>query len=279
MDNKEQKLKEKKALLLKKKKLEKLREKKALEASKKQKTQTKIKTEDDRIKSLSITNEEERLQIAKELKTNAIASFARYDFYKDGYKKTLGILIFTFLTVLVSSYALFYSSFLYKPTNAYLPVDPKGYVFEPSSLRKAIHSEAEIIDFASEAYRKISNYNYVNLQTGYISGLRDFYTDGTLAKYKSKFLSGNEVLYVKENFFIVESVIFKGARIDEEESRELSKKAGVRAWVVKLTATKIYQAEKKYVRKDVDVYMKIMRVSNEKNYKGIAVQSFVEEER
>ena len=228
---------------------------------------------------MSITNEEERLQIAKELKTNAIASFARYDFYKDGYKKTLGILIFTLLTVLVSSYALFYSSFLYKPTNAYLPVDPKGYVFEPSSLKKAIHSDSEIIDFASEAYRKISNYNYVNLQTGYISGLREFYTDNTLAKYKSKFLSGNEVLYVKENFFIVESVIFKGARIDEEESRILSKKAGVRAWVVKLNATKIYQAEKKYVRKDVNVYMKIMRVSNERNYKGIAVQSFVEEEK
>lgn len=278
MSSNELKKEESKELLLKKRKaamIKKKRESLKREGLEKSRTPDSL-TEEDRVQKLKLITEEDRLSIAKDLKINAVASFARYDFYKDGYKKTLGILLFSILTLMISSYSLIYATVIYQPKNAYIPVNPQGQVLEPYSLDEAIYTEKEIIDFASESYRAISSYNYVNLKTGYINSLRGFYTDSYLAKYKNIFLSSDESKFVLKNFFIVESVQLRGARIDDKKTEILTKQAKRKGWVVKLNTVKVYQNQKKYVRKYYETYVKIVRVRNDRNHRGIAVHSFVE---
>lgn len=261
-----------------------LRKKKALrEKALKEKQANENKSEEllesERIEKLKLITDEESKEISKELKNHAIASFAKYDFYKDGYKKTLGILIFLFLTFLVSCYALVYASMIYKPSNAYLPVDEMGRPFEPSRLTESIHTNSEIIDFASEAYRKMSDYNYVNLDRGYVDDLRPFFTEKSLAKYKKEFLSSNEPVYVRKNNMIVQGALLNGARFDKERTEKLKKESRRMAWVVELNTIKIYQTGNKYYQKKFTTYIRIVRVKNELNPKGIAVHSVVEVEK
>ncbi len=52
---------------------------------------------------------EEKTFLNQEMKNQAIASFSRYNFYKDGYLKSLTILIFSILTLIFSIYTLYYT--------------------------------------------------------------------------------------------------------------------------------------------------------------------------
>lgn len=268
MSKKELTREEKKALLIKKKKAELLRKKKQEESD----SQGESKSEND------LLTAEEKKALAKELKENALATFAKFDFYKDGYKKTLGIIAFMFLTATVSLYALVYAQFIYSPQNAYLVTNSKGQVLEPTSLKTPLYSDVEVIDFATQAYRDINSYNYVSLKKNYFPKLLPYFTEKTLAKYKETFDKTAEKAYVTEHKFIVESVIFTGATIDQAASEKWSQRANAKMWEVVLTSVKLYQNEGSYVRKKYETRIRVARVPSSKNEKRIAVHSFVDKE-
>ncbi len=272
MSKKELTPEEKKALLLKKKKAALLKKKEE------ESTSQSSKTEDDG-ENLKLLTDKERLALGKELKENALATFAKFDFYKDGYKKTLGIIAFTALTCFVSLYALIYAQFIYAPQSAYLVTNSKGQVLEPTSLALPLYRDVEIIDFATQAYRDINSYNYVSLKNNYFPNLLKHYTEKSLTSYQAAFTKTAEMAYVTEHRFIVESVIFKGATIDLEASKKWTKKArGVKMWEVVLHSVKIYQNEKSYVRKQYETRIRVSRVSSSKNENRIAIHSFVDKE-
>lgn len=255
----------KKELLALKKKRAALKKKKELEEQKK--------------KSLgkNLITDEERIQISKDLKANAIATFAQFNFYKDGYKKSLGILTFTSLTLLVSFFALIYSVFIYQAPPSFIPVDGSKKIMINYDLKEAVYSDKEIIDYASEVYRKVSAYNYVTLRNGaYFSDIYGYFTSGSFKNYKEAFLASTESTYVQKNSFIVSSTQLNGARINKKESDELSQKVGKKLWVVDLNLVKFYQNDKNYIARQYKTKVKIMRVPNTSNEKGIAVQSIVD---
>lgn len=255
-------LRKKRAIAKKRKEQKALKEKEAGNSSKKE-----------------FLNDKERVLMATKLKENALATFAQFDFYKDGYKKTMGILIFNIIAFLIALSALTYSVFIYKAPPSFIGVNSKKQLLIDTPLSSPIYEDAEIINFATEAYRDITAYNYVNLKSNYFSGLKGHFTEKTLLKYKDAFLSTKEMTFVQENAFIVESTILKSVKIDQKASDKLSSDIGKRIWVVKMNSIKIYQNQKQYVRKNYSTTMKIMRVKNVLNEKGIAVQSFVDKEK
>lgn len=261
---------EKKAILLKRKKA----------ALQKQKESAGEDSVDVNKKEVSpLLDEKERLALAKELKENSLATFAKFDFYKDGYRKTLGIVIFTFLTTIISLYALIYAQFIYSPQNSYIVTNSSGQVLEPTSVKNALYKDVEVIDFATQAYRDINSYNYVSLKNNYFPNLLKHFTEKSLETYKETFNKTAERAYVTEHRFIVESVIFKGASIDVEESAKWTKKAGgAKMWEVVLHSVKIYQNEGSYVRKQYETRIRIIRVPSSKNENRIAIHSFVDKE-
>lgn len=256
----------KEEMLAKKKKQALLRKKKAAKEAKESE------------KKKEFLSDDERKELASNLRKNALATFAQFDFYKDGYKKTMGILIFNVLAFVVAISAFIYSAVIYKAPPSFLGVNSNKQLLISYPLTNPVYSDAEIVNFATEAYRDITAYNYVNLRSNYFSGLKNYFTEKTLKKYKEVFLGTDEMTFIQKNAFIVESTILKNAIVDLKESQALSQKVGKKVWVVKMKSIKIYQNNKTYVRKNYITTMKIMRVENEQNEKGIAIQSFVDVE-
>lgn len=273
MNKKEMTDEEKKALLLKKKKALLLKKKKE------EKEKQSQEDESDTSEKLQLLTDKERIALGRELKENALATFAKFDFYKDGYKKTLGIIAFTLLTCVISFYSLIYAQFIYSPQSAYLVTNSNGQILEPTSLALPLYRDAEIIDFATEAYRDINSYNYVSLKNNYFPDLLKHYTETSLKRYQDTFSKTAEMAYVTEHRFIVESVIFKGATIDKEASKVWTQKAGgIKMWEVVLHSVKVYQNESSYVRKQYETRVRIARVPSSKNENRIAIHSFVDKE-
>lgn len=228
--------------------------------------------------SKEFLSDEERLSLASDLKKNALATFAQFDFYKDGYKKSLGILIFNMLSVLIAFSAFIYSAFIYKAPPSFIGVNSNRQLMIEYPLTEPVFSDAEIVNFAATAYRDINNYNYVNLRSNYFSGLKSYYTEDSLNKYKESFLNTKEMVFIQENSYIVESTILRGVKIDKKESDLLSSQIGKKIWVVKMKSIKTYQNKDEYIRKNYETTMKVMRVEHTKNERGIAIQSFVDKE-
>lgn len=262
---------EKKILLEKKKRIELLKKKKEQEAKKASMEKSLFYKNED------LLTDKERIDLAKDLKNNAIGVFARFNFYKDGYKKTLGILIFTLLTMIFTTCSLFYALFVFKAPNGYIPVDSYLRIESQRSLLDPIYTDEEIINYASQAYRKINEYNYVNIDKSYISDISPYFSEKTLASYKEQFFGTNEFKYIKENSFIVQSVILKGAKINVEETKRIQDKSpNMKFWVVDLRTAKIYQNEKFYIKKDYLSRVRIARVNQSVNEKGIIIQSIID---
>jgi hypothetical protein len=252
-----------------------LARKKKIAALKKRKEAEELKKKQELGQDL--ITDEERINISKELKANAIATFAQFQFYKDGYKKSLGILTFTLLTLLVSFSALIYSVFIYQAPPSFIPVDGSKKIMIDYNLKEAVYSDKEIVDYASEVYRKVSAYNYVTLRNGsYFSDIYEYFTSNSFNSYKEAFLGSTESTYVQKNSFIVSSTQLNGARVNQQESKELSAQVGRKMWVVDLNLVKFYQNDQNYIARQYKTKVKIMRVPNTSNEKGIAIQSIVD---
>lgn len=255
--SKEELLKRKKKALLKKKKEE---------AAKKEKS---------KLLETTMITDEERIKIATEMKANAVGSFARFSFYKDGYKKTLGILLFSILILMMTSYSLFYSLFVYKPSNIYLPVNSLDQLVEPVPLDQPLFTDNEVRKFASDAFTAVSNYNYVTVDNTYFSEISGWFTPDSFQKYKDAFKKGSEIKVVKEQFFVVNKITVKDATINNEESVLLRQKSSVYLWVVNLKSRRIYQNRTGFTYEDYDTRIIITRSPVRVNEKGLAVHSIV----
>jgi len=256
--SKEELIKRKKIALLKKRKAEALREKK-------------------KVINETLITDEERIKIATEMKSNAIASFSRFSFYKDGYQKTLGILIFSILIMAMSAYSLFYSLVVYKASNVYLPVNSISQLIDPVPLNEASFNDNEIRRFSADAFVSLSNYNYVTVNSNYFTEISKWFTPSSFAKYKDQFNSGSEIKIVKENYFVVNQITVEEATIDKKAGMSLRKEAGIYLWVINLKSRRIYQNRTGFTYEDYNSRMIVTRSPVDINEKGLAVHSIVNE--
>lgn len=271
----QEKLKEnKKAEILKRRKAAKLKAiKKEKELADKKE---KISVKDDVV----VEDEKEDIfdeNMKSEARLNAVASFERFNFYKDGYKKTLGILISTIFTLMAVFYSLYYSLYVYKAPNVYLPVNAIGQLIDPVPLSEALFTDNEIRKFASEAFSDLSNYNYVTVDNTYFSDISKWFTPNSFLNYKNDFKQGSEIKVVKEHFFVVSEITVKDATINVEESELYRAESNVYLWVVNIKSRRIYQNRTGFTYEDYDTRMIITRSPVKINEKGLAIHSVVNE--
>lgn len=258
--SKEELIKRKKIALLKKRKEE-------AAASKKKK-----------VIEQNLITDEERIGISKELKSNALAVFSRFSYYKTGYHKTLGILIFSILITLMSSYSLIYSMFMYKAPNVYLPVNSIGQLVDPVPLTEPLFTDNEIRKFSADAFSAISNYNYVTVNSTYFTDISEWFTPKSFKVYKDDFNNGSEIKVVKENFFVVKEITVREATINKKEGESLRKKSpNVYLWVVNLKSKRIYQNRTGFAYEDYNTRIIVTRSPVRINERGLAIHSIVNE--
>ena len=257
--NKDELLKKKKRILLKKRE-----EKKALKTNKKL-VETKLVTD------------AERLKLSEDMKANAAAVFARFDFYKDGYLKSVGVLVFSIMTLAIASYSVYYSSLVFKAPNVYLPVNSISQLVDPVPLDEALFTDNEVRRFASDAFSAISNYNYVTVNSNYFTNISEWFTPNSFMEYKNQFNKSSEIKVVKENFFVVNKITVKEATINEVESLKLRNGSSTYLWVVNLKSRRVYQNRTGFTYEDYDTRMIITRSPVRINERGLAVHSIVNE--
>lgn len=229
----------------------------------------------EKVISETLITDEERLSMAKDMKENAIASFSRFSFYKDGYQKTLGILIFTLMIAAMSSYSLFYSLFIFKAPNVYLPVNSISQLIDPVPLSESLFTENEIRRFAADAFTGISSYNYVTVDNNYFTDISKWFTPNSFKKYKTQFNNGSEIKVVKENFFVVNQITVQEATINKKAGVSLREQSDVYLWVVNIKSRRVYQNRTGFTYEDYKTRMIVTRSPVRINEKGLAVHSVV----
>ena len=256
-----------------------IKEKGTVEKKKKIKnTSTKV-DKSDNIDSSQLMSKEDKIELSKELKINAISIFDRFSFYKDGYLMSLGILIMTIMTLGTSFYFLIYSYFIYQAPNTYLPINEQEQLLEDSPLSQPIYSDNEIRQFATDALNQITDYNYVSVDSTYFSDIRDLFVSLGYKNYKKQFEESPEIKMVKSNYFVVKSNIVVDARLPKKENKEIRKRSNGNKyiWVVELDSSRIYQNQTGFTFNKYKTKMIIMRTKRSENKRGVAIYSIINE--
>lgn len=225
----------------------------------------------------TLLSKEEKLELSKDLQTNALSTLQRFKFYKDGYMLSLGILFFTIISVITAGYFLFYSAFLYKAPNTYLPVNEQEQLLDAIPLSQSIYTDNEIRQFATDALNKLTDYNYVTVNSTYFTDIRDLFTKTGFKNYKEQFENSPEIKMVKTNYFVVSSNIVTDARLPKDANKALRAKSRKYVWVVELTSNRVYQNSNGFTYTNYKTRMIIIRTPRSENKKGIAIHSIVNE--
>jgi hypothetical protein len=126
----------------------------------------------------------------------------KHSFYKDGYLKSLGIVLFTLLTLATSVYWSAHM-FMYEPPVKYIPVDAENKVLKEVPESQAVMTDAQLKQWTYDALSVIFSYDYYRVDT-HGAKIRKYFSTKSFEEYMEVFKESSDIKRVQRNFFIVD---------------------------------------------------------------------------
>ncbi len=126
----------------------------------------------------------------------------KHKFYKDGYLKSLGIVLFTLLTFAVAVYWAAHM-YMYEPPVKYIPVDAENQVLKQIPESQPVMSEEQLKQWTYDAMVDIFSYDYYRIDT-HGAKIRKYFSAKSFEEYMTNFKESSDIKRVQRNFFIVD---------------------------------------------------------------------------
>lgn len=195
------------------------------------------------------------------------AVYMRYEFYRDGYRKILALVL---VSVLVNIFLVvgIFSLVTNPPPPRYFATSPDGQIIPVRPLDEPVYGTADVLAWASNIAITAYSYDYVNYRSD-LQALAGSFTGDGWSSFLSA-LQGSRMLDTVMAQKLVMTAVPTGAPVVKQEgvlNGRYSWKIAI-PMLVKLTGGVVIQ-------QPVQVYLMIQRVSLVNNPKGIAVASFI----
>ena len=191
----------------------------------------------------------------------------RYEFYRDGYRKVLGLIIISVIFNLILAYGVYYMA-TNPPPPRYFATSPDGQIIPVRPLSEAVYSTADILAWATGVAITAYSYDYINYRTDLQSVASSFTSDGWQSFLGA--LQSSRMLDTVLAQQLIMNATPTGAPVIQQQgivNGRYSWKISI-PMLVKLNGPTT-------ISQPVMVYMLIQRVALVNNPKGIAINSFI----
>jgi intracellular multiplication protein IcmL len=192
----------------------------------------------------------------------------RNDFYRDNYRKVVGMLLFSVLimTILVGGLIYLITN---PPQPRYFATTTDGRISPLVPLDQPNISQAALLQWANTAAISAYTYNFVNYRQALQDAQAYFTPDGWSA-FMGALNSSNNLTAVIAKKLVV-SAVATGAPVILQQGIL----GGIYAWRVQMPMLITYQSASQFSRQSIIVTMLVTRVSTLNSPQGIGIAQFV----
>lgn len=191
----------------------------------------------------------------------------RNEYYRDGFRKLILVLIAA-LAALIASVGALYYQVTHPPEPRYFATSPNGMIVPVHPLNQKVFSNAEILEWSTEVVMRSFSYDFVNYRTQLQDVAKNF-TGLGWRRFRDALDKSRELETIISQRAVM-SAIPGGAPIILNQGVN----QGSYAWMIKVPVVLRIQGPIGITQPMV-VTIQVNRVSLENNPKGIAISQFV----
>lgn len=192
----------------------------------------------------------------------------RHDFYRDGYRKLVGILLFSILIVVILASSLAYIV-THPPAPKYFATDSTGRIIPLVALNQPNMSTPAILQWANTAAVAAFSYNFVNYRKE-LQAASTFFTPAGWEAFESGLKDSNNLDAVIAKKLVV-SAVATGAPVVLQKGVI----AGRYSWRVQMPLLVTYQSAGGMTQQQLILKMLITRISTLNSARGIGIAQFI----
>jgi len=197
-----------------------------------------------------------------------IAVSMRNDFYRDGQRKAMMVLLLSILCNFVLASILTYI-ITHPPAPKYFATSLSGRITPLFPLNEPNQSDAAVLQWANQAAIAAFSYNFVNYRTE-LQASSGFFTAEGWDQFLQALQDSNNLLAVKAKKLIVSAVATRAPVILQKGVLN-----GRFAWRVQMPLLVTYQSANEFSQQNNVVTVLISRVSTLNSPRGIGISQFV----
>ncbi len=192
----------------------------------------------------------------------------RNDFYKDGQRKIIIILLVSLAANLVQGFLLTYI-IMNPPAPKYFATTINGRITPLFALNEPNQSDSAVLQWANQAAIATYTYNFVNYRTE-LQASSGFFTSEGWNQFLTALQQSNNLDAVKAKKLIVSAVATRAPIILQKGILN-----GRYSWRVQMPVLVTYQSASEFTQQNNVVTMLITRISTLNSPRGIGISQFV----
>jgi len=192
----------------------------------------------------------------------------RNNFYRDGQRKIIVVLLISMLANFALASMLIYL-LTHPPAPKYFATTINGRITPLFALDEPNQSDSAVLQWANTAAIAAYTYNFVNYRTE-LQAASSFFTPEGWAQFLQALQDSNNLDAVKAKKLIVSAVATRAPIILQEGLLN-----GVYAWRVQMPLLVTYQSASEFNQQNNVVTMLITRISTLNSPRGIGISQFV----
>ena len=192
----------------------------------------------------------------------------RNEFYRDNYRRIVGVLLFTIIIIIILAGALIYLV-TNPPPPRYFATDAQGRIIRLVPLDQPNLSPAALLQWANLAAVAAYTYDFVNYRQN-LQAASNFFTPDGWTAFIQALNESNNLNAVIAKKLVVTAVATGAPTILQQGILD-----GRYAWRVNLPMLVTYQSASQFTQQNVVVTMLITRVSALNSASGIGIAQFV----
>jgi intracellular multiplication protein IcmL len=192
----------------------------------------------------------------------------RNNFYRDGQRKLVVILLVSMLANAVFAFLLVYIM-MHPPEPKYFATSINGRITPLFALNQPNQSDSAVLQWANQAAIAAFSYNFVNYRSE-LQAASGFFTEEGWSQFLSALQDSNNLDAVKAKKLVVSAVATRAPIILQKGILN-----GNYAWRVQMPILVTYQSASEFSQQNNVVTMLITRVSTLNTPRGIGIAQFV----
>lgn len=195
----------------------------------------------------------------------------RNNFYRDNYRRVLGLLLLAIITVIILTVSLIYIV-IHPPAPKYFATDSQGRLVEMKALTQPNLASATLLQWTNQAVVSVFTYDFVNYRQQ-LQNSRDYFTSEGWSNFISALKSQNIIQFVLSKKMTVNAVATGAPTIVQEGILE-----GARyAWRIRMPILITYQSANQVAQQYAIATILVVRVSTLVNPKGVGIAQLLVE--
>jgi intracellular multiplication protein IcmL len=192
----------------------------------------------------------------------------RNNFYRDGQRKIIGILLISILVNIVLA-SMFTYIILHPPEPKYFATSINGRITPLFALNEPNQSDSAVLQWANQAAIAAFTYNFVNYRTE-LQAASGFFTADGWDMFLSALQQSNNLDAVKSKKLVVSAVATRAPIILQKGLLN-----GRYSWRIQMPLLVTYQSASDFSQQNNVVTMLVNRVSTLNSPRGIGISQFV----